>query len=179
MRLLTDAIRSPIGTLHIAARDGRLCALDFERFRNLTLSSLAFRYGTINLEVHRDPFKISGRIRAYLAGDLAALDAVPVESGGTDFQRRVWSALRGIPPGQTVTYAELASAAGRPAAARAAGSANALNPIAIAIPCHRVVGSNSSLTGYGGGLWRKRWLLRHEGTVLPGSVSRCRSVASR
>ncbi|HET8842556.1 MAG TPA: methylated-DNA--[protein]-cysteine S-methyltransferase, partial [Ktedonobacteraceae bacterium] len=105
-------------------------------------------------------------LRAYLAGDPRSLDAIPVDTGGTAFQQQVWSALRSIPLGTTTTYGELAASLGKPKAYRAVGATNALNPIAIVLPCHRVVGADASLTGYAGGLHRKDWLLRHERAML-------------
>ncbi len=106
------------------------------------------------------------KVEAYLAGDLHALDEITVNPGGTEFQQTVWSALREIPAGTTRTYAQLAASIGRPSAWRAVGLANGRNPVAIVIPCHRLVGSNGTLTGYAGGLERKRWLLHHEGARL-------------
>jgi methylated-DNA-[protein]-cysteine S-methyltransferase len=106
-------------------------------------------------------------MRAYLAGRLDALDGLPVDAGGTPFQALVWAALRTIPPGQTWSYKALAERIGRPAAVRAVGLANGANPVGIVVPCHRVIGAGGSLTGYGGGLPRKRWLLEHEGALLP------------
>jgi methylated-DNA-[protein]-cysteine S-methyltransferase len=108
------------------------------------------------------PLRALGR---YFAGDVTAIDDLPVDAGGTPFQARVWAALRKIPAGRTRTYGELARMAGRPGAARAAGGAVARNPIPIIIPCHRAVGSTGRLTGFGGGLPRKRWLLEHEGAM--------------
>jgi methylated-DNA-[protein]-cysteine S-methyltransferase len=105
----------------------------------------------------------AGRLHAYFEGALDALDAVLVDPGGTPFQRQVWSALRTIPPGTTVTYTTLAKRLGQPRAIRAVGLANSRNPISLVIPCHRVIGAGGHLTGYGGGIWRKRWLLEHEG----------------
>ena len=102
-------------------------------------------------------------MRRYFEGDIAAIDTIEVKTGGTPFQRSVWKALRKIEAGTTVTYAELARRIGRPTAIRAAGLANGQNPIGIVVPCHRVIGSDGSLTGYGGGLQRKEWLLKHEG----------------
>ena len=99
---------------------------------------------------------------AYFAGDLVALCTLPLHWTGTAFQRACWQALLRIAPGAPISYAEQARAIGRPGAARAVGGANALNPIAIVVPCHRVIGSNAALTGYAGGLARKRWLLAHE-----------------
>ena len=169
MRLLSDEIPCAIGTLVIAARQGRLCGLDYDDCRHRMLTSLAARYGTVELRPASDPFGLSGRIRAYLAGDLDAIDAVRVETGGTAFQRRVWAALRRIRAGATVTYADLARAVARPTATRAVGVINGRNPVSIVVPCHRVIGKDASLTGYAGGLWRKGWLLSHEGVVLAGA----------
>jgi len=103
---------------------------------------------------------------AYFAGELRAF-SVPLRLAGTDFQRRVWEALRAIPFGQVRTYAEVAAAVGNPRGARAVGMANARNPVAVIVPCHRVVAAGGRLGGYSAGLWRKRWLLRHEGHTLP------------
>jgi methylated-DNA-[protein]-cysteine S-methyltransferase len=105
-------------------------------------------------------------MRAYFKGDIGAIDRLPVdESAGTPFQRSVWRALRKIKSGKTISYAELARRIGKPKAVRAAGLANGQNPISIVVPCHRVIGSNGTLTGYGGGLPRKKWLLEHEGAL--------------
>lgn len=104
-------------------------------------------------------------LQAYFEGDLGGIDKIQVALGGTDFQRQVWLALRGIPAGQWLSYRELAVRIGRPAAIRAVGLANGANPISVVLPCHRVIGSNASLTGYGGGLHRKRWLLEHENAI--------------
>src|SRR5260370_13185160 len=108
----------------------------------------------------------------YFAGDLTAIDSVPVATGGTSFQREVWAALRRIRPGTTLSYGALAQKLGRPKSVRAVGLANGANPIAVVIPCHRVIGADASLTGYGGGIDRKRWLLTHEGAAF-------REVAAR
>ena len=114
---------------------------------------------------------IGGVLRRYFGGDVGALDTVPVELNGTPFQKTVWQALRRIPCGTTISYAELARRIGDPAAVRAVGTANGANPVAVIVPCHRVIGSNGNLTGYGGGLDRKQWLLEHEGVVSsPASV---------
>jgi methylated-DNA-[protein]-cysteine S-methyltransferase len=115
------------------------------------------------LEEARVPENLKNAIERYFAGELAAIYALPIRTAGTAFQREVWSALREIPCGTTVSYAELAEQIGRPAAVRAVGLANGSNPIGVIVPCHRVIGSNGSLTGYGGGIERKRWLLEHEG----------------
>ena len=158
-----DRIDSPIGTILIVVDGEQLCALDFVDYEQRMMTLLQRRYGPTHLTQVTDPNGFSSRIRDYLAGDYSCLDAIPVSTGGTAFQQQVWSALRTIPVGTTMTYGELAAKLGRPAAYRAVGGTNALNPIAIVLPCHRVVGSNASLTGYAGGIERKQWLLRHEG----------------
>ena len=109
-----------------------------------------------------EPSHAAGQLRAYFSGDLTALDGLTVETGGTAFQRSVWGALRKLPTGATTSYGELAHSIGRPSAMRAAGLANGANPVAIVVPCHRVIGKSGALTGYAGGLERKRWLLQHE-----------------
>ena len=166
MELLTDTVKSPIGDILIAAADGRLIALEFAQVRERFDSDLKARFGDCTLKPARNPFGFSDRIRAYFRGDLAALDDIPVDGGGTAFQRKVWKALRKIPAGATKTYSELAETVGRPNAVRAVGMINGRNPISIVVPCHRVIGKDGSLTGYGGGLDRKRWLLQHEGVLL-------------
>ena len=113
---------------------------------------------------HRDAGALAlaaEQLRAYFAAELHDF-ALDLEPTGTEFQQRVWSALRTIPYGTTISYAELAQRIGMPSASRAVGAANGQNPISIIIPCHRVIGADGSLTGYGGGLPRKRWLLAHE-----------------
>jgi methylated-DNA-[protein]-cysteine S-methyltransferase len=176
---LTDEIPSALGTIVIAAREGRLCSLDYGDCRDRMLASLARRYGATGARPARDPFGFSGRIRAYLAGDLGAIDEITTETGGTPFERELWAALRLIPVGTTITYSDLARAIGRPSAVRAAGAANGRNPIAIVVPCHRVIGKDGLLTGYAGGLPRKRWLLTHEGAMPgPGPARRRRDARS-
>jgi len=166
MQLQIDEVESPIGTILLVAGAGALCALDFANCRERMLSLLGARYGRTRLEPATDPGGYTTRLRAYLDGDLDAVADIPVETGGTAFQRRVWSSLRQVPRGSTTTYGALAGALGAPTAARAVGLANSRNPVAIVIPCHRVVGANGSLTGYAGGIDRKRWLLAHEGAGL-------------
>ncbi len=128
------------------------------------------RLGSFQFQLNSDPFQLKQRLRDYFDSDLHALDGVSVSTGGTPFQEQVWEALRRIPAGTIETYGRLAARLGRPGAARAVGHANSLNPVAIIVPCHRVIGVSSDLTGYAGGLERKEWLLRHEqfqGTLLP------------
>ena len=115
----------------------------------------------------RDPGGLTRAMRAYFKGDIGVIDTLPVATNGTPFQTSVWRELRRIGRGKTISYAELASRIGKPRAVRAAGLANGQNPISIVVPCHRVIGSNGTLTGYGGGLPRKKWLLQHEGAWTP------------
>ena len=152
-----------IGPVHIVADGGRLLALEFGDVEHRLMPMLRARFGGAPmLERVNDQNGIAFAVQAYFEGDLAAIDAIEVDGGGTDFQRHAWEALRAIRPGETRTYGQMAAALGRPNAARAIGMANALNPISLVVPCHRLVGSNGSLTGYGGGLERKRWLIDHE-----------------
>jgi methylated-DNA-[protein]-cysteine S-methyltransferase len=108
------------------------------------------------------------QLRAYFAGDLRALEQVPVELVGTDFQKKVWMALRTIRLGTTTTYGAIAQQIGSPKGSRSVGLANGANPVSIIVPCHRVIGADGTLTGYGGGLNNKRWLLQHEGVQVSG-----------
>jgi methylated-DNA-[protein]-cysteine S-methyltransferase len=155
-------VSSPIGPLTVAARHGRVCTLHFGD----VCAELIRRDGPDSVSVTRDPAGVVTALRAYFDGDLDALDRVDVDLAGTDFQRRVWSALRKIGAGRTASYADIARTIGAPSAVRAVGAANGANPVAIIVPCHRIIGTSGSLTGYGGGLDRKRWLLEHEGVLL-------------
>lgn len=105
-------------------------------------------------------------VRAYFAGAVDALQGLPARPSGTAFEQAVWQMLRQIPAGCTWSYGQLAAAIGRPRAVRAVGRANGRNPVSLVLPCHRVIGADGSLTGYGGGLERKAWLLRHEGALV-------------
>lgn len=125
---------------------------------------LAGRYDDITWETAESGRPLQA-LERYFAGDVRAIDKLEVDPGGTAFQAEIWRRLRDIPAGATRTYGELAHAAGRPDAARAVGGAVGSNPVPIVIPCHRVVGSDRSLTGFGGGLPRKKWLLEHEGAL--------------
>jgi methylated-DNA-[protein]-cysteine S-methyltransferase len=168
MQLLLDRVETPIGVLLVVAdHEGNLCAVDWADYEERMLRLLRRHYGKdgFRLEAARNPHGLSEVLQRYFAGELAAIDTSPVQTGGTAFQREVWRALREIPCGDTVSYAELAERIGRPTAVRAVGLANGSNPVGIVVPCHRVIGANGSLTGYGGGIERKRWLLEHEGSV--------------
>jgi O-6-methylguanine DNA methyltransferase len=167
MQLTLSHYAAPVATLMLVTdSDGRLRALDFVDFEERMRRLLARHYGVVELVEGAAPPAITAALDAYFAGDLAALDAVPVATGGTEFQRTVWAALRTIPAGETRGYGDLAAAIGKPGAARAVGLANGLNPIGIVVPCHRVIGASGALTGYAGGVERKRWLLAHEGGAL-------------
>ena len=166
LELLIDRLPTPIGELIVVAdRDGKLRALDWTDHEPNMRRLLDRHYGKkgYTLEKARDPGGLTTAMRAYFKGDLTAIERLPVATAGTPFQSSVWQALRKIRRGSTISYAELARRIGKPKAVRAAGLANGQNPISIVVPCHRVIGSDGSLTGYGGGLPRKKWLLEHEG----------------
>jgi methylated-DNA-[protein]-cysteine S-methyltransferase len=161
--LWVDYVRSPLGTVTILATDDALCAVVFSVARPRTLARIHSRFPGVVLKRRHDPNGYATRVRAYFSGDLNALDGITVDCGGTAFEEQVWTALRTIPPGTTITYRRLAEIVGRPRAIRAVGLANARNAVCLVIPCHRIIGSDGHLTGYGGGIWRKQWLLAHEG----------------
>lgn len=158
--LLSDSIPTELGTLLlIADAKGRLRALgwndDHPRMQRFLATALVIE--------RRDPSGLSTRLRRYFDGHLDALEGVPVALAGTPFQKSVWATLQRIPMGETWSYGRLAREIGNPKAVRAVGLANGRNPVAVVVPCHRVIGADGSLTGYGGGVYRKRWLLEHEG----------------
>lgn len=160
-------LRTPIGKLHLAATGGVLRVLAFEEAWPRRRASLEAR-GARLVSGGGDLRPFRDALERYFEGEIEALGSLSAEPWGTPFQRRVWSALRRIPAGRTCSYGELAARIGRPAASRAVGAANGANPVAVVLPCHRVVGSDGRLTGYGGGMSRKRWLLAHEGVALAG-----------
>jgi methylated-DNA-[protein]-cysteine S-methyltransferase len=153
---------SPIGPLTTAERAGRVCLLHFGADGE-EIDRVFERWYAGEARVRQTLPAVAEILGRYFGGDLSVLDTVPVELNGTPFQKKVWLALRRIPSGATISYAELARRIGSAAAVRAVGSANGANPVAVIVPCHRVIGSDGSLTGYGGGLDRKQWLLAHEG----------------
>ncbi len=164
--LILDLIPAPIDAFLIAVdQDGVLRAVDFWADEPRLRTLLRRQYGDVKVETGQSPAPIRRAFEDYFAGDIRALERVPVATVGTDFQRKVWAALQRIPAGETRSYGQLAAEIGEPDAARAVGLANGQNPIAIVIPCHRVIGADGSLTGFGGGLPRKRWLLTHEGAA--------------
>jgi methylated-DNA-[protein]-cysteine S-methyltransferase len=159
--LLLDRLPTPIGVALLVTDDaGRLRALEWaDHEERMRLPRNA------RLDEASAPEAVRRPLEAYFSGDLCAIDAIDCAPGGTPFQRAVWEALRTIPPGRTMSYGALAAELGAPAAARAVGHANGANPVSVVIPCHRLVGAGGALTGYGGGLDRKRWLLAHEGAL--------------
>jgi methylated-DNA-[protein]-cysteine S-methyltransferase len=161
-------IPTPVGTMLIATDDReRLRVLDWDDHveRMQRLLDRHYRSGVRLLDGAAQG-AVADKLQAYLDGDIRAIDDIPTETSGTPFQREVWAALRAIPAGETWSYGRLAALIGRPAAVRAVGLANDANPIGVVVPCHRVIGANGTLTGYGGGLDRKKWLLDHEGAAF-------------
>jgi methylated-DNA-[protein]-cysteine S-methyltransferase len=166
--LLIDRVDTPIGEMLIVAdREGNLRSVGWADHETGMRRLLHLHYGKngFRLEPARNPNGLTHAIGRYFGGELTAIDTLPVQTAGTAFQREVWRALRNIPCGTTVSYAEVAEQIGRPAAVRAVGLANGSNPVGVVVPCHRVIGANGSLTGYGGGVARKSWLLEHEGSA--------------
>ncbi len=158
---MIERIASPVGELTLTATDEALTGVWFETSRHVPpLQEVERRPGG---EVLRETRR---QLDEYFAGARTEFD-LPLEFTGTPFQQRVWSLLRTIPYGTTTSYGELACRLGDPHATRAVGAANGRNPIPIIVPCHRVVGAHGELTGFGGGIDRKRWLLEHEGALLP------------
>lgn len=165
--LTLDRVSTPVGeVLLVTDGEGAVRALDFADYEDRMTGLLARHAPGASLTAGRAPERVRAAVERYFGGDLRALDGLPVTTGGTDFQRSVWKALRAIPAGETRTYGQLAAAIGSPKAVRAVGLANGRNPVALIVPCHRVIGANGTLTGYAGGLERKRWLLQHEGASV-------------
>ncbi len=165
LEFLTDRLDSPIGELAIMAdRRGALRGLAWGDRLEIKRKVMDRHYGagTYELLPAADPFGLTTALRRYFAGELRALEGVPVATLGSDFQRAVWAELRRIPVGETISYGEMARRVGDPGAARAVGLANNANPIGIVVPCHRVIGADGKLVGFGGGMARKQWLLSHE-----------------
>jgi methylated-DNA-[protein]-cysteine S-methyltransferase len=169
LRFFVDRTQTPIGEMVVIAdKEGNLRAVDWTDHEPRMLQFLRLHYGeqSFTLQAIKNPHGLLDAIHRYFAGELAAIDTLPVKTAGTAFQLSVWAALRTIPCGTTTTYSKLAKQIGKPSATRAIGLANGSNPIGVIVPCHRVIGANGSLTGYGGGIDRKRWLLEHESSAL-------------
>jgi methylated-DNA-[protein]-cysteine S-methyltransferase len=157
---ITTSVDSPVGILTLTASDGYLTGMSMNGQRHAPEPAPDSRV---------DPAWFAetvGQLDAYFAGTLTQFD-IPINLDGTEFQRRVWSQLQSIPYGETISYGELARRVGNPKASRAVGLANGRNPVAVIVPCHRVIGANGKLTGYGGGLDRKTWLLELEAANRP------------
>lgn len=164
--LRLDGLPTPIGeALLVIDAEGWLRALDWADHEARMRELLRRQGEPAPLVAGRAPEAVRGALDDYFAGRLDRLAAIAWRTGGTPFQRAVWAALGQIPPGATVSYGALAARLGCPRAVRAVGLANGANPVSLVVPCHRVIGSDGSLTGYGGGLARKRWLLAHEAAV--------------
>jgi methylated-DNA-[protein]-cysteine S-methyltransferase len=165
-RLILERVATPIGEALVAVDEtGALRAFDFSDFESRMHTLMRRHYGDMALQAGRIPDGLRAAIARYFAGDHPALEGLAWKTNGTLFQRKVWAALCTIPMGETLSYKGLAERIGSPTAMRAVGLANGSNPVAIVVPCHRVIGANGSLTGYGGGLPRKAWLLAHEGVT--------------
>lgn len=169
--LATLNVPEPIGTVSIVSDGERVYALDFGEPEQRLMRLLRARFGAgVSLAgTAAANCRFTTAVRAYFKGDFAALEGLPVDGGGSAFQQRVWAALRDIPAGTTRSYGELAAQLNNPGAARAVGLANALNPINLIVPCHRIIGGSGALTGYGGGINRKRWLLDFERGAAAGT----------
>lgn len=164
--LTLDRLATPIGTaLLVTDEAGCLRAFNWTDYEATMRSWIGKHYPKARLQEGRVPPTVRAPFEDYFKGEARALDAVPWQASGTPFQIKVWATLCTIPVGETLSYRGLAERIGRPTAVRAVGLANGANPVAVVVPCHRVIGSNGSLTGYGGGLSRKKWLLEHEGVV--------------
>ncbi|MBP1157534.1 methylated-DNA-[protein]-cysteine S-methyltransferase [Paenibacillus sp. PvR052] len=170
-RIKYDEMESPIGMLTLGWSDEGLCSIDFGSFTETQDKQRAWslrRFGTKEWE--RDPnalAEVRRQLRDYFTGALRSFD-VPLDLRGTSFQVKVWKALAGIPFGSACSYKAIAERIGSPKAVRAVGGANNGNPVPIIIPCHRVIGANGAMVGYGGGLDIKTFLLRHEGFSVKG-----------
>jgi methylated-DNA-[protein]-cysteine S-methyltransferase len=165
LQLFIDRIDTPIGELLLVADGaGKLRALDWADYEERMLRLLRLHYGKngFTLVSEYNPHGLRDMMERYFADDVRAIDGIAVETAGAAFQRSVWKELRNIPSGSAISCGKLAKKIDRPNAVRAVGLANGSNPIGIVVPCHRVIGADGSLTGYGGGLDRKRWLLDHE-----------------
>ena len=162
-----DRLQTPIGpALLVTDAQGALLALEWEDYEPRLRQLLRLQYGAAVLKQARAPDDTRAALTGYFDGDLDRLGTIKWRVAGTPFQRKVWTALPAIPAGTTMSYGALAAHLGMPKAVRALGHANGCNPISVVVPCHRLIGANGSLTGYGGGLKRKQWLLEHEGVVL-------------
>jgi len=168
MRLQLERFAWPVSELLVVTDDaGVLRALEFADHESRMRRLLRLHYGDYKLNEGTGPRSITHALDAYFSGSIDELDTLPTATGGTSFQREVWKGLRAIPAGTTLSYGQLAANLGRAGSSRAVGAANGANPIAIVVPCHRVIGANGTLTGYASGLPHKQWLLDHERKYAP------------
>jgi methylated-DNA-[protein]-cysteine S-methyltransferase len=163
VQFFIDRTPTPLGEAVIVAdTQGALRLFYWDDAKHRWKLALLRRYGEVTLKEKKGAFGHAKSLKDYFDGDISVIDSLPVAFAGTPFQKKVWNALRKIPGGVTTSYGALAKKIGAPSAVRAVGLANGQNPVGLIVPCHRVIGSDGSLTGYGGGLERKRWLLEHE-----------------
>lgn len=165
IRLEQDSFKSPVGIVTVVSDGTAVRAVDFDGYESRMHRLLIRHCGSYQLKKVRNAGGFTALLKAYFEGDLNALADIPTATSGTPFQKKVWAALRKIPVGTTTTYQAIAKRIGKPLACRAVGLANRANPVALIIPCHRVIAANNRLGGYGGGLKRKQWLLTHEGAL--------------
>ena len=167
LTLFRSSLQTPLGQLLLVTdAHTHIHAIDWLDYEARRLQLLARHHPGAELHTAPGPAAVLAALDAYFAGEIRAIESLAVAEIGTAFQREVWGALRRIPVGTTHSYGQLAKSVGRPAAVRAVGLCNGQNPIGVVVPCHRVIGASGALTGYAGGLLRKRWLLEHEGVQL-------------
>jgi len=171
--------QTPVGEVRIAIRDEQLVGLAFLDGWPRIERHLSRWFPNEEILAASRQTEVARRIDAYMVGELDGLDGIRPDTGGTDFQRRVWTAIRDVPAGQVLAYAKLALAVGAPNAVRAAGTACGANPIGLVIPCHRIVRADGDLGNYGGGIERKEWLLAHERPTLSLATALSLKRASR
>ena len=171
MKLTVSQLETSLGVVTLVSTRAGLAGLAFENRVDSLWRFLESRFDSIESDTGGPPDPAAAELRAYFEGAIGALERIRTDAGGTEFQRRVWEALRRIPGGCTTSYGELARSIGQPTGFRAVATANATNPVAIVIPCHRVIHADGSISGYGGGVERKKWLLRHEADNLPFALS--------
>ncbi len=179
-QIAIHAMETPIGMVHVATDEhDTLRALLFEDGSDGVSRLLARHYVAADVTLTESVGPVEAELRRYFDGDLDALSRIRTASAGTPFQLAVWTALSAIPVGTTTSYGAIAAAIGRPKAVRAVGMANGANPIGIVVPCHRVIGTDGKVSGYSGGIERKRWLLAHEGVAVPRTLGLLHSAAHR
>ncbi len=171
MEFFQHELESPVGIIYIISDGTHLRGLDFEGNEDRLQQLLRRYYRRFTMHAAQKPIEATAQLKDYFAGDLSAIDDILVGNCGTPFQQEVWASLRTIPAGMAISYGTLATRISRPSACRAVGLANGSNPVSIVVPCHRVIGANNTLTGYGGGIERKQWLLEHEGVALGNRVN--------